>query len=433
MVIHADQHCTSRAGSRVAAEQGPLGGTRPGAAEPILMKVGASKPLVSIACGGTGGHLFPGLAVGRALIARGCDVQLLISPKEVDQTAVKSITEMSLETLPAVALVRGRRIEFFRAAWRSFRSVRKLYRVRPPAAVLAMGGFTSAPPIFAGRKTGAATFLHESNTLPGRANRWLTPWVDQIFVGFPSAAARFRSQRVRVTGTPVRPEFRPSNPASCRLALGLRPGTPTLLITGGSQGASGLNDLVLQAMPFLVRGQVDVQCIHLTGPNDRAKVEAAYRADGVRALVLPFLEDMPSALGAATVAISRAGASSLAELAAMRVPAVLVPYPIAADNHQLFNARAWVDTGAALLLEQGKASGEQLAALVQPLLSDDSRAASLRTALAQWHVPDAARQIAECMLTTLRTRGLLPVDFLPTQGTTTADESTHFRTSEQPA
>ncbi len=134
---------------------------------------------VAIACGGTGGHLFPGLAVAEELKQHGCAVTLLISPKEVDQQAVKSATGLKIATLPAVGLSEGKRLAFARGFLRSFRGSRKLFRAEPPEAVLAMGGFTSAAPLLVGRMLGAPVFLHESNTIPGRANRWLSRLVYQ--------------------------------------------------------------------------------------------------------------------------------------------------------------------------------------------------------------------------------------------------------------
>jgi UDP-N-acetylglucosamine--N-acetylmuramyl-(pentapeptide) pyrophosphoryl-undecaprenol N-acetylglucosamine transferase len=147
-------------------------------------------PFVAIACGGTGGHLFPGLAVGEALLRRGAAVALLISPKEVDQEAVKTAKGMEVMTLPAVAFEGRHPLQFVRGFCQAFAAARRLFRQRPPDAVLAMGGFAGAPPILAARMSRAATFIHESNAIPGRANRWLAPWVDGILVGFPSAPRR---------------------------------------------------------------------------------------------------------------------------------------------------------------------------------------------------------------------------------------------------
>ena len=359
---------------------------------------GATSPFAAIACGGTGGHLFPGLAVAEQLAKRGCEVALLISPKEVDQQAVKSASGMQIVTLPAVALQGGRRIAFLRGFVQSYRASNKLFRQRPPQAVLAMGGFTSAPPVLAARKSGAQTFLHESNTIPGRANRWLSRVADQAFVGFPQAAAHLHTRNVTVTGTPVRSQFQRRDPAVCRVALGFDPARPLVLVMGGSQGASGVNAAVLQALPLLAKCSPDLQGLHLSGPNDVEKLKQAYAAQNLRALVHPFFAEMELALGAATVAISRAGASSLAELAAMRVPSVLLPFPSAADNHQFHNARAFEETGAARLLEQKSATPEKLARLVSELIENAAACEAMQAALARWHAPKAAEQIAEQMI-----------------------------------
>lgn len=360
-------------------------------------------PLVAIACGGTGGHLFPGLAVAEELQRRECEVLLLVSPKEVDQQAVRATAGLQIATLPAVAL-QGNPFAFARASLASYQAAKQIFAACPPRAVLAMGGFTSAPPVLAGRKFGAKTFLHESNTIPGRTNRWLAHFVDEAFVGFPQAAHGLWIQRHAITGTPVREQFAPADTASCRMALGLDPKRPTLAITGGSQGASGLNELVLSALPELTARHPALQIIHLTGPNDVEKARAAYKAStqhpasSIRFLVQPFLTEMELALGAATLVVSRAGASSLAELAAMRVPAVLVPLPTSADNHQYFNARAFADTGAARLLNQRTTSPAQFASLVSELLANAALRKQMQTALAQWHQPTAAAVIAERIL-----------------------------------
>ncbi len=355
-------------------------------------------PMIAIACGGTGGHLFPGLAIAEKLVQRDCDVTLLISPKEVDQQAVKDIWNMVVITLPCVCLQRGSVWSFMRGVTKSYVASRKLFKFRPPEAVLAMGGFTRTAPVLAAKTCGARTFLHESNTIPGRANRWLSRCVNRAFVGFPSAAARLKNSRITVTGTPVRPGFKPRDAAACRAALGLDPERPVVLVVGGSQGAHRLNQLVLEAAPFVSASSAQVQWLHLTGRNDSEQVKQSYASHGIRAVVHPFFTAMDVALGAATAAVSRAGASCLAELAAMRVPSVLIPYPEAMDNHQLFNARAFVESGAARLLEQANAAGEKLANMVidlvcNPILRDD-----MQIALAKWQAPKAADQIAEVLL-----------------------------------
>jgi UDP-N-acetylglucosamine--N-acetylmuramyl-(pentapeptide) pyrophosphoryl-undecaprenol N-acetylglucosamine transferase len=364
-------------------------------------------PFVAIACGGTGGHLFPGIAVAEELKKRGCTVALLISPKDVDQQAVKSAQGFEVFTLPAVGLQNRNYFSFAKSFWNSFRASRKIFKQHRPDAVLAMGGFTSAPPVLAARKFGAKTFLHESNAIPGRANRLLARFVDEAFVGFSEAAARLKARKISVTGTPVRPEFSANqNPVGrdsvepkfkeCRIALGLDTNRPVILVMGGSQGANGLNEMILSVLPLLA--EKNWQWLHLTGANDFEKVKAAYVARGIKAVVKPFLAEMDLALGAATISVSRSGASSLAEIAAMRLPSLLVPYPTAADNHQFFNANAFEKTGAAKLLEQKNSTPEKVAELLGGLIEDSGVREKIQTALAQWHAPKAAEQIVENIL-----------------------------------
>lgn len=353
---------------------------------------------VAIACGGTGGHLFPGLAVAESLRDRGCHVQLLISPKEVDQQAVRAATDLEVATLPAVGLERGQWAGYLRGFGRSWRLSRHLFRDRPPAAVLAMGGFTSAPPVLAARRLGAATYLHEANAIPGRANRWLAHVVDRAFVFFLEASGRLWLDRIEVTGMPVRPQFRPEDPAACRVALGLDPRRPVLLVTGGSQGATGLNDAVVRLLPSLGLVEPELQFIHLTGAKDCDAVRQAYAANRRRALVRPFLTEMELALGSASVVLARAGASSLAELAAMRVPAMLVPYPAAADNHQFYNARAFAASGAARTFPQRELTSELLLWQVRELLRSEPVRQAMLAALATWDFPHAADRIATVIL-----------------------------------
>jgi len=358
----------------------------------------ASKPLVAIACGGTGGHLFPGLAVAEQLMTRGCEVTLLVSPKEVDQHAVRSLPGIKVATLPEAGMTGDNFSAFLARFCKSYRESRKLFRECPPQGVLAMGGFTRAPPVLAAKAYGAATFLHESNTIPGKANRWLSHFVDQAFVGFPTAVGRLHHANVLCTGTPVRPQVHPADAAACRMALGLSASDPVVLVMGGSQGASGINDLMLAALAALRSGAPQLQFIHLTGPKDIETVGAGYDAEKARATVRPFLTEIELALGAATVGVSRAGASSLAELAAMGLPSVLIPYPLAADDHQWHNARAFVDTGAALLLGQQGATGGQLASLILNLVHAQATRSGMTQALERWHRSHAAELIAERIL-----------------------------------
>jgi UDP-N-acetylglucosamine--N-acetylmuramyl-(pentapeptide) pyrophosphoryl-undecaprenol N-acetylglucosamine transferase len=356
---------------------------------------------VAIACGGTGGHLFPGLAVAEKLASMDATVTLIVSRKEVDQQAIREARPFEILTLPAVGLARGKFLSFARGFYESYRLASKAFRRHTPDAVLAMGGFTSAPPILAGKFSRAATFLHESNTIPGRANRWLSGCVDEAFVGFASAAKRLPKSLVKVTGTPVRKQFTEQDPAACRAALGLDPSKPVILVIGGSQGARGVNQMVARSMPLFAERHRDWQWFHIAGEQDAPHLRAGYANSGLTAVVHPFFNNMKIAMSAATAAISRAGASSLAELAAVGLPSLLVPYPMATDNHQWHNARAYVETGAAKMVEERDATIEGVSSVLRGLVQDQEMRMSIQSALHKWRCPDAAEDIAREILGTL--------------------------------
>ena len=353
---------------------------------------------VAIACGGTGGHLFPGMAVGEKLLERGCDVALLVSNKEVDQLGARGATGMEVVSFPAVPLLRGNFPIFLKGFWQSLVQARRFFRERKPSAVLAMGGFTSAAPIVAARLAGARTGIHESNSFAGRANRLLAPWVNHVFIGFASAARQLGNRSTQFTGTPVRSQFEPMDPAPCRMALGLEPNQPVLLVMGGSQGASAINKAVLEAVPILLKAIPTLQFLHITGTGNFEPISAAYKAVTPRAKVFPFLREMEMALGAASVTVSRAGASSLAEIAAMHLPSILIPYPAAADDHQYHNARAFTEAGAARMFVQSQLRADGLAAAVIEIISNEAVAGSMKGELHKWHYPGAAEQIIKTLL-----------------------------------
>lgn len=201
-----------------------------------------------------------------------------------------------------------------------------------------------------------------------------------------------------MTGMPVRSRFQPSNTETCRKLLKLDASAPVLLVTGGSQGAHALNKLLEDAVGLFAVRAPELQFVHFTGSEDAECVRRTYARHGRRAVVEPFCSDMWTALGAATLAVARAGASSLAEQAAMRLPAILIPYPHAADNHQHHNALAFAATGAARLLPQNHATPNALVDLVLAILLDPLALSAMQTAMVGWHRPDAAEWIAERLI-----------------------------------
>lgn len=313
-----------------------------------------------IAAGGTGGHFYPGLATALELKARGWEVLMIVRrddpAKERLEAAGLACLEVDLRGLP-------RRLgpELLSFAARLAASMRLLSRVTRdfrPDLTVGMGGYLTFPAAWAARRRGVPVALHESNAVLGLANAAALRLGAALFWGLPPARGEGT-----VVGTPIRAALhRRADAAASRRALGLDPARKTLLVFGGSQGARALNAGVPAA---LAAAGVDAQVLHLAGAGRSEEAAAAYRAAGLSASVRDYLDDMPAAYAAADAVVCRAGASTLAELAAQRKPAVLVPYPHAAANHQDFNARVFERAGAAARVPEA-----ELASRLGPAAAD---------------------------------------------------------------
>jgi UDP-N-acetylglucosamine--N-acetylmuramyl-(pentapeptide) pyrophosphoryl-undecaprenol N-acetylglucosamine transferase len=353
-----------------------------------------------IAAGGTGGHLFPGLAVGEVLIARGHRVMLIISEKEIDSLATQGRTDFRIERVPGVGLQSKSPIAIvkfilkFRAG---LAQVKALYRDFAPQAVLGMGGFTSTAPLLAGRARKIPTFVHESNAIPGKSNKFNGRIVTRVLLGFEECAQFFPAGKCTVTGTPIRTSLANRLEKSQALAaFGLAPGKSTLLVMGGSQGAHGINQSLVNALPQLA--SYAVQVIHLTGKQDEQMMRDAYAKAGITAVVLAFHHRMEEAYSAADFAISRSGAASLTELSHFALPSILIPYPFAAEDHQTFNANIFEKAGAATLLKERETSGETLATKLHWFLDDPQRLSDMSARSASLAPQNAAARVADTIL-----------------------------------
>lgn len=348
---------------------------------------------IIIACGGTGGHLFPGIAVGEALRARGHEVMLLISEKKVDAEASAKYKHLSFQTMPAVAkppTLSPRMIPFLWKLWGSIRHCRAIIRGFKADAVLGMGGFTSLPPVYAAHKMGLKTFIHDSNARPGRANVMTSRFCSQVFLGLDAAKSFFPSRETVTTGTPVRPEIinLPSREEAAKL-FDLNPAHPTIVVTGGSQGARRLNELSAEAAASL---PADTQVLHIAGATDFQRVsEIAKGRSGYK--VLGFCDQMPAAYAMADLVIARSGASSLTEISIAGLPSVLVPYPYAADDHQTRNAEVFEQGGAAILVQEKDLDAKKLAGMTTSILQDLPTYKRMAKAARALAVPDAADRV----------------------------------------
>src|ERR1700730_12331697 len=326
-----------------------------------------------IACGGTGGHLFPGIAVAEVLRDRGHEVMLLISEKEIDALALSGHTNFRVEKLPTVGLPSPFSPAFFgflRRFYESLSLCRSLYRNFKPQVVLGMGGFTSTAPVMAARIRGIAASIHESNAVPGKANRLTARMVHAVMLGFKECAPFFPKTHTEVTGTPVRTELVRLDRRVARQKLGLDEDLPTLLVMGGSQGASGINQALIKSLPFL---QGLLQVIHLCGARDERLVSDNYRRENIPAYIAAFHHRMEEPYSAADLVVGRAGAASLAEFAAFSLPAILIPFPYATDDHQTRNAEIYSRVQAAILIKESDVSGELLARNIRELIQDRQR------------------------------------------------------------
>ena len=364
-----------------------------------------STPRVAIACGGTGGHLYPGMAVAEQLRRRGCAVTLLISPKEVDQQAVRAATDVQVVTLPAAGLRRGGAISFARGNFarsctgRAENSSRRTVRRRcSPWAV------SSAPRrSWRARIMGAPAFLHESNTIPGRANRWLSlDRATRRSSDFPGSGRRGCTRKTsRPPALRSARSFNPATPRPAARALGLDPARPVVLVTGGSQGASGLNDLVIQTLPLLARLAPDLQLLHLTGPNDAARVEAGVRGppapDGGGAVLL--CGNAHGALGAATAWSSAARARRRwrnSPRCVFRQSSFRIPPRRTITNFT--TPRPLKNPARPGCWNSGTPGPKRSRPWVAELAVNPALRATMQAAQAQWHSPRAAEQIAEHLM-----------------------------------
>ncbi len=384
-------------------------------------------PTVLLAGGGTGGHLFPGVAVAEAVLRTAPGSRALLAVTDRDRGSQHAaaccleMVEVDSPRLPGRAVgYPGFGASLARAVARSL----LLLRDERVSVVVGLGGYGSVAPVLAARLAGLPSVLLEQNAIPGKATRMLSRVASATAASLPGIEQRGVRGRVEWTGNPLRASVLRTRAAHAE--LGLVPGVPVLGVLGGSLGARGMNARLLAALPALVKTagapQVPVldagmprfaaglQVIHATGgsDDDARAAAAAYAALGLRACVRPFFADMAAVYGTADVLLCRAGGTTVAEITAVGRAAVFVPYPHHADGHQRENARALVESGAAALLEEATMTPAAVVAALVPLLRD--RALRRRRARAARRLgrPDAAERVAQLLLALARGETSLP-------------------------
>jgi UDP-N-acetylglucosamine--N-acetylmuramyl-(pentapeptide) pyrophosphoryl-undecaprenol N-acetylglucosamine transferase len=361
---------------------------------------------IIIAGGGTGGHVLAGVAVADSWKkAFGENAEILfvgarggIEEKLVPRAGYK-LEVLELGSLNRVSFSRKLKT-LFQLPISFFKSARIILRQKPEA-VLGVGGYASGPLVLMARVLGffglsrARTAILEQNSVPGLTNRILGKTVHQVFSAFPGMDQHFAREKLSITGNPVREAI---VNAWGDAAFASEPFT--VFIFGGSQGALGINSLIIHALPFLKERWPRLKFVHQTGEKDFDRVKAAYeplQAQGVQVRVEKFIYDMPEVYRQASLVICRSGSSTLSELAAVGKASVLVPFPFAADNHQEHNARVFADAGAAFLLIQSKASGEDLVSIIEDLMDHPEKRSDVEKKARSFFKADSAGEIRRAL------------------------------------
>ncbi len=347
---------------------------------------------ILIAAGGTGGHLFPGIAVADELVRRDSAIRVVFvgTPRGLESRlvpragyALELLPILPLNAVGPVALVKGL-LALPNGMLRAAALVRRLR----PEAVLGIGGYAGGPVVLAAALLGVRTVILEPNAKPGFTNRVLTPFARDAACAYESARQYFGAKGV-ITGNPVRGGFASIPRKRHQPPL-------TLLAFGGSQGSRVLNDALVGALPHLP-GADRLHIVHQTGASGHATVSAAYAGAARAGETLPFLDDMERRFAEADLVLSRSGATTCAELTAAGKAAVLVPFARSADDHQRINAQAMQEAGAALMIEEGDLTGQSLAAALLQLLDSPGRIEAMEDAGRRLGRPDAAARVADLL------------------------------------
>lgn len=308
-----------------------------------------------ISCGGTGGHLSPGIALAEALAERGHTATLLISQKKVDARLIEKYPQINFARMPGTGFS-WRPVQLLRCVFSQLRAVwfcRRLIQQSKPHGIVGFGGFTSAPIVLAGRLAGLPIVLHESNRVPGLAIRLLGGFAALVYLPPGIRLETIKATASRYAAPPVRREIQRSSQTEARVALGLDPRQKVLVLLGGSQGASALNQWAREHVGSLASEGVQLYCVTGLGKGAAETLTLKTKfGEPICAVFVPFSDRVAQVLSAADLVVSRAGAGSIAELIRCETPAILVPYPQAADNHQLANASYFEKQGGGIVVEQ---------------------------------------------------------------------------------
>lgn len=362
---------------------------------------------VMFAGGGTGGHLMPGLSVAQELRRRFGDACRIVFVGSTKALEPKLVNGYGFEFAALPSMKRPNKIGDM-PAWMGrcaggLLGARKLIKEISPDVAVSLGGYAALAPGFAAVFRGIPLVVMEQNSIPGRVSSLLSKWAREVYVPWPRMEDQFpHPERVFTTGNPIRNDLQCSHNRGRAKQFGLSPSKRTLLVMGGSQGSSFLNRAVLDILPQLRKESEWLQVLHSTGEAEHAAIAAAYRDSGIQAAAMPYIDDMASAYASSDLAICRAGGTTLAELTALGVPAVLVPLPTAANDHQRKNASRIAGEGAAFIVEQNDIRPEQLSGILLNLLKNEDCLSRAGAASLRLGRPGATQAVVERLLKLVR-------------------------------
>ena len=352
---------------------------------------------IVIAGGGTGGHLFPGIAIAEQFLKKDDKAQVIfIGTKKGIEYKLLGKLGYELRTIDIEGL-KGRGLialakSFYQVPQSMWQS-RRILKQFSPHLVIGVGGYASGPAVLTAHFMGIPTAIAEQNAVPGVTNRILGKFVNKIFVTYAKTATLFEPNKVMLSGNPVRAAFIAGKELDKE-----KKDFWQLLIFGGSQGAAAINKAIIDMLPWLQKTKNKIHVVHQTGARQMEKVRQVYKGSGIKARVLPFIVDMAGAYKSADLIICRAGATSLAEITASGKAAILIPYPWAANDHQTKNAQAMAEAGAAVMIRESELSGCKLFEVIESLLYDEQKLKKMENKSTKLGNINAAAKIVDaCM------------------------------------
>ena len=352
---------------------------------------------VGVACGGTGGHIFPGLATANELAGRGHEVTLWLAGKDIEHDAVKA-WQGEIITIPSEGFQFGFSLKSIRTVYRLFKAYRlalSSMRQQSPNVMLAMGSYASFGPVKAASKLGIPYVLHEANLVPGRAVSLLSRKADTVAVSFEKTSYYLKHHNLVYTGMPLRKDLQTASITPKKERQSTDP--IRILVMGGSRGARVLNEVVPRALVLAAEKNIPIEVVHIAGLQETEKIDGVYAAAGIQASVHHFVQHMEDIYLNIDLALSRSGAATCAELAVFGIPALLIPYPHAVRDHQMSNARVMQDSGAADVVAQEDLTATWLRDYLESVVQKPARLERMSAAMKKRAQSNASGRLADLL------------------------------------